>query len=75
MSMIMRSPGSQSLAHELLASILSHLPSHRLQLPWEEIMIASLGRLLHFLFLLRPRVIFLHGFVFLFFRHFSSSFD
>jgi hypothetical protein len=58
MSMIMRSPGSQSLSHELLTPILSHLPSHRLQLPWEEIMIVSLGRLPHFLFPLPFRVIF-----------------
>jgi hypothetical protein len=54
----MRSPGSQSLAHESLVSILSHLPSHRLHLPWEEIMIVSLGRLPHFLFPLPFRVIF-----------------
>jgi hypothetical protein len=64
MSMIMRSPDSQSLAHELSASIPNHLPSHRLQPPWEDIRIASLGRLPHFLFLLPLRVIFLYKFVF-----------
>jgi hypothetical protein len=58
MSMIMRSPGSLSLAHESLVFILSHLPSHRLQPPWGEIMIAFLGHLPRFLFLLPFRVIF-----------------
>jgi hypothetical protein len=54
----MQSPGSQSLAHELLAFILSHLPSHRLQPLWGEIEMALLGRLPHFLSLLPFRVIF-----------------
>jgi hypothetical protein len=61
MSMIMRSPGSQSLAHELLAFILSHLSSHRLQPPWGEIEIALLGCLPHLLFLFPFRVIFFTG--------------
>jgi hypothetical protein len=58
MSMIMRSPGFRSLAHESLAFILSHLPSHRLQPLWGEIETALLGRLPHFLSLLPFRVIF-----------------
>jgi hypothetical protein len=58
MSMIMRSSGSQSITHELLAFILSHLPSHRLQPPWGEIRITLLGHLPHFLFLLPFWVIF-----------------
>jgi hypothetical protein len=58
MSMIMRSLGSRSLTHELLALILSHLSSHRLQPPWGEIEMALLGRLPHFLSLLPFQVIF-----------------
>jgi hypothetical protein len=56
--MITRSPGSRSLAHESLAFILSHLPSHRLQPLWGEIEMALLGRLPHLLSLLPFRVIF-----------------
>jgi hypothetical protein len=58
MSMIMRSLGSRSLAHELLTFILIHLPSHRLQPPWREIEMALLGCLPHLLSLLPFRVIF-----------------
>jgi hypothetical protein len=58
MSMIMRSPDSQSLAHELLAFILSHLPSHRLPPLWGEIEMALLGCLPRLLSLLPFRVIF-----------------
>jgi hypothetical protein len=75
MSMIMRSPGSQSLAHELLAFILSHLPSHRLQPPWGEIEMAFLGRLPHFLSLLLFRVIFFTDLPALTRAHFIYSSD
>jgi hypothetical protein len=75
MSMIMRSLGSQSLAHELLASILSHPSSHRLQPPWGEIEMAFLGRLPHFLSLLLFRVIFFTDLPTLTRAHFIYSSD
>jgi hypothetical protein len=69
MSMIMRSPGSLFLVHELLAFILSHLP------PWGEIGIAFLGRLPHFLSLLPFRVIFFTDLSTLTRAHFIYSSD